>query len=199
MAKSAAASPQVIAGNLKRSGLFAPIDQAAYIERISNIDAVPRFPDWRTINAQALVTGRITRQADGRLQDRIPAVGRVSVAAARRPAILHRARQLAPHRAHHLRRDLRAADRREGLFRQPRGVRRRVRSEGPPRQAARHHGSGRRQRALSHARRRPGADAAVLADDAGNHLHVVRLSAIRASCCSTSKPASARSSAISPA
>jgi len=59
---------QVIAANLQRSGLFAPIDQNAYIERIANIDAMPRFPDWRTINAQALVTGRITRQSDGRLR-----------------------------------------------------------------------------------------------------------------------------------
>ena len=59
---------QVITANLKRSGLFAPIDQAAYLERVSNIDALPRFPDWRAINAQALVTGRITRQGDGRLK-----------------------------------------------------------------------------------------------------------------------------------
>jgi TolB protein len=59
---------QVLTGNLKRSGLFAPIDPAAYIEKVANIDSVPRFPDWRTINAQALVTGRITRQADGRLK-----------------------------------------------------------------------------------------------------------------------------------
>jgi TolB protein len=60
---------QVIAANLKRSGLFAPIDPRAYIERVSNIDALPRVsPTWRTINAQALVTGRITRQADGRLK-----------------------------------------------------------------------------------------------------------------------------------
>jgi TolB protein len=58
----------VINNNLKRSGLFAPIDQAAFIERIVNMDAVPRFADWRTINAQALVTGRITRQGDGRLK-----------------------------------------------------------------------------------------------------------------------------------
>jgi TolB protein len=29
---------------------------------------VPHFPDWRTINAQALVTGRVTRQSDGRLK-----------------------------------------------------------------------------------------------------------------------------------
>src|SRR5690242_12793276 len=28
---------QVIAANLKRSGLFAPIDPAAYIERVSNV------------------------------------------------------------------------------------------------------------------------------------------------------------------
>ena len=59
---------QVITANLKRSGLFAPIDPAAFIERIANIDAVPRFADWRTINAQALVTGRMTRQSDGRLK-----------------------------------------------------------------------------------------------------------------------------------
>src|SRR5215217_7641073 len=58
---------QIIAANLQRSGLFAPINQAAYIEKISNIDATPRFPDWRQINAQALVTGRLSRLPDGRL------------------------------------------------------------------------------------------------------------------------------------
>ena len=58
---------QIIASNLRRSGLFAPIDQAAYIEKIVTIDALPRFGDWRQINAQALVTGRIT-QSDGRLK-----------------------------------------------------------------------------------------------------------------------------------
>jgi TolB protein len=54
---------QVITNNLRRSGLFAPIDPAAYIERITNVDAVPRFDDWRVINAQALVTGRVRREA----------------------------------------------------------------------------------------------------------------------------------------
>jgi TolB protein len=58
---------QVITGNLRRSGLFAPIDPAAYIEKGSNFDAAPRFADWRVINAQALVTGRV-RPRDGRLQ-----------------------------------------------------------------------------------------------------------------------------------
>jgi TolB protein len=59
---------QVITNNLKRSGLFAPIDPAAYIEKVVNIDAAPQFQNWKTINAQALVTGRMTRQGDGRLK-----------------------------------------------------------------------------------------------------------------------------------
>ena len=59
---------QVITNNLKRSGLFAPIDQSAYIEKITNIDLPPQFQSWKTINAQALVTGRMTRQSDGRLK-----------------------------------------------------------------------------------------------------------------------------------
>ncbi len=58
----------IITNNLRRSGLFAPIDPAAYIEKIVNPDNVPRFPDWTAINAQALVTGRIARQNDGRLK-----------------------------------------------------------------------------------------------------------------------------------
>jgi len=59
---------QIITANLRRCGLFAPVDPAAYIEKIASVDAVPRFPDWRAINAQALVTGRMTRQNDGRLK-----------------------------------------------------------------------------------------------------------------------------------
>ena len=43
----------VITNNLKRSGLFAPIDQAAYLEKISNIDVPPQFKSWASINAQA--------------------------------------------------------------------------------------------------------------------------------------------------
>src|SRR5690349_16553428 len=59
---------QVIVGNLRRSGLFAPIDPAAYIEKIASFDVLPRFPDWKPINAQGLITGRVTRQGDGRLK-----------------------------------------------------------------------------------------------------------------------------------
>lgn len=58
----------VITNNLRRSGIFSPIDKAAFIEKISNIDTPPQFSSWKVINAQALVTGRITKQSDGRLK-----------------------------------------------------------------------------------------------------------------------------------
>jgi TolB protein len=58
----------VITADLRRSGLFAPIDRQAFIEKTSNPDAAPRFADWTVINAQALVTGRVTQEADGRLK-----------------------------------------------------------------------------------------------------------------------------------
>jgi len=58
----------VIAADLRRSGLFAPIDRAAFIEKISNPDVAPRFEDWKVINAQAIVTGRVTEEPGGRLK-----------------------------------------------------------------------------------------------------------------------------------
>ena len=56
---------QIIASNLRRSGLFAPLDPTTYIEKITDINRQPRFNDWRQINADALVTGRLERQANG--------------------------------------------------------------------------------------------------------------------------------------
>ena len=58
----------VIAADLKRSGLFAPVEKGAFIEKVSNPDVAPRFEDWRVINAQALVTGRIVEEGGGRLR-----------------------------------------------------------------------------------------------------------------------------------
>ncbi|MBN9077599.1 MAG: Tol-Pal system beta propeller repeat protein TolB [Rhizobiales bacterium 65-79] len=58
----------IVAADLKRSGLFAPIDKSAFIEKVSNPDAAPRFDDWKVINAQALVTGRVTQEVDGKLK-----------------------------------------------------------------------------------------------------------------------------------
>lgn len=58
----------VVTADLERSGLFKPIDKSSFLERISNPDVQPRFNDWQQINAQGLATGRVTKEADGRLR-----------------------------------------------------------------------------------------------------------------------------------
>src|SRR5258708_17074876 len=64
----AAGVSQVITNPLKRAGLSAPIAPAALIEGITNVSAPPQFQNWKTVNAQAVVTGRVTRQGDGRMK-----------------------------------------------------------------------------------------------------------------------------------
>jgi len=58
----------VVSADLDRSGLFRPLDPRSFIQNVSLGDSQPRFPDWRQINAQALVTGSIKTQGDGRLR-----------------------------------------------------------------------------------------------------------------------------------
>ena len=57
---------EVIAADLKSSGLFRPIDPAAYTTTVGSSDVLkPNFAAWRTIAAQALVTGTVTANPDG--------------------------------------------------------------------------------------------------------------------------------------
>jgi TolB protein len=58
----------VVRADLERSGLFKPLDPKGFVEHITNINTVPNFPSWRAITAQGLVTGQVTKQADGRLR-----------------------------------------------------------------------------------------------------------------------------------
>jgi TolB protein len=58
----------VVSANLQRSGLFAPINPAAFIQSPAALAVAPRFGDWRVINAQALVAGNVVTQPDGRLR-----------------------------------------------------------------------------------------------------------------------------------
>ena len=58
---------QVIAADLERSGLFQPLDPASFIDRPRDLNAPPRFADWRVLNAQALLVGRAGGSGDGRL------------------------------------------------------------------------------------------------------------------------------------
>jgi TolB protein len=57
----------VVSADLQGSGLFQPLDRASYLERIRDVNAAPRFPDWRAVRADALVVGNVSRAADGRL------------------------------------------------------------------------------------------------------------------------------------
>ncbi len=57
----------IVENNLRSSGLFRPLDDGAFIENITNIDLRPRFSDWRVINADALLVGRVRETGDGRL------------------------------------------------------------------------------------------------------------------------------------
>jgi TolB protein len=50
----------VVSADLERSGLFRPIDRRAFIQTPEQLRDLPRFADWRQINAQALVTGEVT-------------------------------------------------------------------------------------------------------------------------------------------
>lgn len=58
---------QVIAADLERSGLFRPIDQKAFIQKELSMKTLPRFGDWRILNAQALVQGHAIPKGNGEL------------------------------------------------------------------------------------------------------------------------------------
>ncbi len=58
----------VVQRDLVRSGLFSAVDPKSFIQDMESLLVSPRFADWRVLNAQALVVGRIEAQADGRLK-----------------------------------------------------------------------------------------------------------------------------------
>lgn len=59
---------QVITANLDRSGLFRHLDPKSFIQTPESLQARPRFADWRVLNAQALVSGKVAVENDGRLR-----------------------------------------------------------------------------------------------------------------------------------
>ena len=53
---------RVIENNLRNSGLFRPVDNAAFIQSPEAAAGTPRFEDWRVLGTQGLVTGRVVDQ-----------------------------------------------------------------------------------------------------------------------------------------
>jgi len=59
---------RVVSADLERSGLFKPIDPRAFIQSAASLQIQPRFPDWKAINAEALVQGKTEIGPDGRIR-----------------------------------------------------------------------------------------------------------------------------------
>ena len=68
MARTGEEMASVISADLERSGLFRPLDPRSFVQQQPSMDALPRFADWRVLNAPALVYGRIVAADDGRLK-----------------------------------------------------------------------------------------------------------------------------------
>lgn len=58
---------RVIAADLSNTGLFREIPKDAHIARISSFDSSVQWSDWKAINAQALITGSVLVEGDGRI------------------------------------------------------------------------------------------------------------------------------------
>ena len=51
----------IVRANLKRSGLFAPVDPATLPQQVGDVNATPDFATWRGVNVDALVMGQVER------------------------------------------------------------------------------------------------------------------------------------------
>jgi TolB protein len=51
----------IVRSNLRRSGLFVPLDPASLPSRVGDVQNAPDFPSWRTAAVDALVMGQVER------------------------------------------------------------------------------------------------------------------------------------------
>ncbi|MFA5040589.1 MAG: Tol-Pal system beta propeller repeat protein TolB [Bdellovibrionales bacterium] len=59
---------RVVSEDLVRSGLFSSVDPQSFVQDANSLLVQPHFSDWRVLNAQALVVGKIETQAGGKLK-----------------------------------------------------------------------------------------------------------------------------------
>ena len=59
--------PNLIANNLVNSGLFKLLNRDAYMQDPDQLIGRPKFRDWRIIDAQALITGKITKTTNDKI------------------------------------------------------------------------------------------------------------------------------------
>ncbi len=58
---------ETVAADLTGTGLFRRIGPEAFISRVTAFDSPIRYPDWRAINAQALIVGAVNVSASGQV------------------------------------------------------------------------------------------------------------------------------------
>ena len=51
---------KIVENNLRRSGLFNPLDKKAFLQQSDIAHFKPRFEDWALIKSQALITGKVS-------------------------------------------------------------------------------------------------------------------------------------------
>ena len=107
----------VVRADLERSGLFKPLDPKSFIDKVTNINAVPNFANWRIITAQGLVTGSAAIQPDGRMRVDFRLWDVYGESQMLGLQYFTHARQLAAHCPYDFGCDLSAHHRRKGLFR----------------------------------------------------------------------------------
>jgi TolB protein len=59
--------PNLIANNLVNSGLFKLLNRDAYMQNPEQLNSSPKFRDWRIIDAQALITGKISKKIGNKI------------------------------------------------------------------------------------------------------------------------------------
>ena len=59
---------QVVTADLQRSGLFRPLDPNTFTQNRLDVNLQPQFDQWKAISAQALLTGQVTNDGEGRLR-----------------------------------------------------------------------------------------------------------------------------------
>jgi TolB protein len=57
----------LVVQDLTSSGLFRAIPSRAHISKITSFSSPVQFSDWTAINAQALITGAVKAETDGRI------------------------------------------------------------------------------------------------------------------------------------
>ena len=59
---------KLVIADLNNSGIFRIIDPKAYIQKIPSPNVMPKFSDWRVINAQALIVGSTQINTSGQVR-----------------------------------------------------------------------------------------------------------------------------------